>query len=188
MGKGNNQRKAKPTEADIEAAARLLDAWEDRKRGLGLTQEKIADRLGGKSQGLVSQYLHGRIPLNYRALLVFCDALRIPPESIRDDLPEQQMNHSRISEPYSHSARLDPAMIEHAKMQARTTLEPMGVRFDPHGDVDVFLAAYALVTEPTLEMRAAFDANIAKRTAAKARGSGAKQQRRPNSPARGRNR
>ena len=74
-------RKAKPTAADLAAAKRLRAAWDARARSLGLTQDKMAAKLGG-SQGLVSQYLNGKIPLNFRTLLGFSDALGIAPETI----------------------------------------------------------------------------------------------------------
>ncbi|MBS9446367.1 LexA family transcriptional regulator [Xylella fastidiosa] len=83
-------RKAKPTPADIEAGKRLRAEWDKHAFALGLTQEKMADILGG-TQGLVSQYLTQRIPLNYRSLLLFSKALNIAPEVIRTDLPEQKL-------------------------------------------------------------------------------------------------
>lgn len=84
-------RKAKPTKRDEAAAARLKAEWSARARGLGLTQEKMADELG-ITQGAVSQYLNGRIPMNYRTLKAFSAALGIEDTDIRDDLPEQQYN------------------------------------------------------------------------------------------------
>lgn len=104
-------RKAKPSAADLDAAARLRVAWKAGKAEHGLTQEGMAERLGGKTQGLVSQYLSGKIPLNYRALVLFCDALGIDPASIRNDLPEQQLTGSSSDAPGSQPARLDPAKI-----------------------------------------------------------------------------
>lgn len=86
-------KKAKPTAADRAAAAKLKMAWGHHARELGLTQDSIAGELG-ITQGAVSQYLNGKIPLNYRTLLVFCRALGIAPESIRTDLPEQQLGAS----------------------------------------------------------------------------------------------
>lgn len=83
-------KKAKPTAADRAAAAALKAAWDARARGLGLTQEAIAGELG-ITQGAVSQYLNGKIPMNYRTLVVFCRALGIDDSDIRTDLPEQQL-------------------------------------------------------------------------------------------------
>ncbi len=52
----------------------------------------MAHKLGGSSQSLTSQYLNGKIALNYRALLAFAGVLGCEPSAIRDDLPEQLMH------------------------------------------------------------------------------------------------
>ncbi|WP_313248960.1 XRE family transcriptional regulator [Stenotrophomonas acidaminiphila] len=85
-----NHRKAKPTPADVAAAQRLKREWTARARGLGVTQDTAAEELG-ITQGAVSQYLNGKIPMNYRTLLVFCRLLGISDTDIRTDLPEQQL-------------------------------------------------------------------------------------------------
>ncbi|KEZ94727.1 hypothetical protein A11M_0125670, partial [Xanthomonas vasicola pv. vasculorum NCPPB 895] len=75
--------------ADAEAAARLKTAWSERARERGITQDKMAEELG-ITQGAVSQYLNGKIPMNYRTLMAFCQALGIDACDIRTDLPEQR--------------------------------------------------------------------------------------------------
>lgn len=91
-------RKRKITEADLAAADRLKRLWKARARSLGVTQETVADLLDG-TQGLISQYMTGKIALNYRAVLAFAQALELPdPREIRADLPEQQLA-SRVQEP-----------------------------------------------------------------------------------------
>lgn len=74
--------------ADIAASKRLRAAWDARARERGLTQDKMAELLGG-TQGLVSHYLNQRAALNYRVLMTFAKALDVEPTDIRDDLPEQ---------------------------------------------------------------------------------------------------
>lgn len=86
-----NTRSAKPTPEDVAAAMRLKELWKHRASGLGLTQTKMAEELG-ITQGAVSQYLNGRIPMNYRTLKTFCLALGIEDTDIRSDLPEQQFS------------------------------------------------------------------------------------------------
>lgn len=56
--------------------------------------EKFAAVVGRGSQGLVSQYINGFIPLNYRALLAFSEEIGCDPLEIRRDLPEQQLKAS----------------------------------------------------------------------------------------------
>lgn len=89
--------KRKITDADLAAAQRLREIWEERARKLGVTQDTVADLLDG-TQGLVSQYMTGRIALNYRAVLAFSKVLQIDPGTIRTDLSEQQLDQ-RISDP-----------------------------------------------------------------------------------------
>ncbi|MDH2022924.1 helix-turn-helix domain-containing protein [Stenotrophomonas sp. GD03680] len=86
-----NTRKAKPSAQDLTAAAKLKAIWSERARRRGLTQDKLAQELG-ITQGAISQYLNGRIPMNYRTLRAFTDALGIVETDIRSDLPEQQLN------------------------------------------------------------------------------------------------
>lgn len=85
------------TKADIAAAAKLKAVWAARAKSLGLTQEAIGAELD-ITQGAVSQYLNGKISMNYRTLAVFCRALGIDPADIRNDLPEQQLMQSSASE------------------------------------------------------------------------------------------
>lgn len=84
-----SSKRAKPTAADKAAAARLKAAWDARDPKMGLTQDKMAEQLG-ITQGAVSQYLNGLIPLNFRTLQGFAAALGIDPLTIRSDLPEQR--------------------------------------------------------------------------------------------------
>lgn len=83
-----SNRTAKPTAQDVQAAAKLKARWDIRDPALGLTQDTMAAELG-ITQGAVSQYLNGKIPMNYRTLVTFCRALGIDETEIRTDLPEQ---------------------------------------------------------------------------------------------------
>lgn len=148
MGKAEpeSSRKAKPSVADQAAAARLFAEWNARKGPLGLTQDIMAGRLGG-TQGLVSQYLHGKIPLNYRALLAFCDALGIQPEIIRTDLPEQRLSDSGARFRASQPARLDPLKIVITTRAINRILDRRrkGLTLDltQELDAELFAVAYA---------------------------------------------
>lgn len=91
-------RQAKPTAEDLAAAARLRAIWEREKAARAgtanpLTQEVAGEALG-VNQSSVSQYLGGKIPLNYRALIIFAKVLGVDPTDIRSDLPEQTENPS----------------------------------------------------------------------------------------------
>jgi len=70
------------TDADKDAARRLLAIWEAKKQELKLTQTSIADEIG-TSQSAISQYLNGTIALNTDAVIVFAKLLQCKPEEIR---------------------------------------------------------------------------------------------------------
>lgn len=72
------------TEADKVAAQRLRSIWTQKKRELGLTQEKAADILD-MTQGGVSHYLTGRTALGPVATLRFSRLLAVSPKEIRPD-------------------------------------------------------------------------------------------------------
>lgn len=108
-------KKANPTPADLVAAERLRTEWDARKKALRLTQEAMAERMGG-SQSLVSQYLLGRIPLNYRSLLLFSEALGVHPASIRDDLPEQRATSAPRRLPWACAG--EPTTSTHQRLIA----------------------------------------------------------------------
>jgi transcriptional regulator with XRE-family HTH domain len=83
----DRHRQAKPTAADVEAARRLRTIIERIPRASRPRQEDLAEELG-INQSSVSQYVNGRIPLNYRAVMEFARVLKVDPREIRDDLPE----------------------------------------------------------------------------------------------------
>lgn len=61
----------------LKDAARLKAIYTSKKRELGITQESLASSCGWESQGTVSQYLNGKIPLNIEAAVKFARALRV---------------------------------------------------------------------------------------------------------------
>ena len=74
------------TPADQRAADNLKRLWKERKKALGLTQEKVAQAFGDKTQGLISQYITGRIALGAVATLRFARVLKCSPQEIRPDI------------------------------------------------------------------------------------------------------
>lgn len=152
-------RKAKPTAADIRAAGRLMAVWKANARRLGITQDTLAAELD-ITQGAVSQYLNGKIPMNYRTLVVFCRALGIEPDEIRTDLPEQQLMTAPSVDAgwtdvvgYAQAAALGDGSIPedyaetHALKFKRSSLSRKGLKADRlavyYGDGDSM--------EPTIE-------------------------------------
>lgn len=113
------------TPDDLAAAKRLRALWDAKPRKERPTQEGMAVRLGGSSQSLASQYLNGKIALNYKAVLAFADALGCPPEAIRDDLKEQVLARSAAAsqslrnEASTLSSRRDVLGLSNADVHAR---------------------------------------------------------------------
>jgi hypothetical protein len=103
----STDRKAKMTDADRAAARRLWLLWGARK-GSRPTQDVIAEKFGpDANQSLVSQYLHGKIPLNFFAVLVFAESLHCEPQEIRDDLREFRYFPRREKAPWPFKERYD---------------------------------------------------------------------------------
>ena len=57
-------------------SVRLKAIFESKKRELGITQDSLTAACGWESQGTVSQYMNGKIPLNLKSALKFARALR----------------------------------------------------------------------------------------------------------------
>jgi transcriptional regulator with XRE-family HTH domain len=70
----NARRELTPEES--KERDRLRKLWEQRKDDLHLTQKKAAQMLGFSNQTAISQYLNGRIPLNFEAVAKFCKLLK----------------------------------------------------------------------------------------------------------------
>ncbi|KZZ72376.1 hypothetical protein A3765_28630 [Oleiphilus sp. HI0130] len=64
---------------------RLREIYTRKKKTLGLTQDKIADLGGWKSQGTVAQYFSGYIPLNTDAKIKMASILQVDVTEIDPD-------------------------------------------------------------------------------------------------------
>lgn len=69
-----------PTE--IADAKRLRLLWQSKKEELGLSQVKAAKELGYHSQGAISQYLNGKVAMNFHAVAKFAKLLRVDVQEI----------------------------------------------------------------------------------------------------------
>ncbi len=79
------------TENETKMAENLRRLWDEKKKeqqiiGKKLTQETAAELMGYDTQGAVSQYLTGKIPLNTDAILLFCKVLGCNPSQINPNL------------------------------------------------------------------------------------------------------
>lgn len=110
-------RRAKPSEADLAAAARLRELWktavdrsiEEARRNENakrLTQEDVGEILG-VNQSAISQFLNGKIPLHFGAVMAFAQVIGCAPEDIRDDLREQRLGVTEDQPRYPADAFTD---------------------------------------------------------------------------------
>lgn len=89
------------TEQEIFWKDNLKRIWTEKKKSLGLTQDKLAELCGWKTQGAVSNYMNGRMALNTDAKLKFAKALEVPVSDIdpaMKDLAVQRINQKRAIE------------------------------------------------------------------------------------------
>jgi len=70
------------TSADIANSKRLCALWKAKKAELGLTQTTAAQKLGYKSQSMVSMQIKGEVALNADAILKWAQLLRVNPGDI----------------------------------------------------------------------------------------------------------
>lgn len=90
---------AKPLTPEQQAdAARLKGVWATFKlQNPDATQEWLADMCGWRTQGTVNQYLHGKIPLNLRAVLKFAAVLGVEAGAISPSLAADLSEATRVS-------------------------------------------------------------------------------------------
>lgn len=95
MEKNINRRDL--TVDEKEAQVNLLRIWNEFKKKYGITQESAAHEMGFKTQGAVSHYLNGKIPLNISAILSFSKLLKVSPFEISNKLiPSEIVNSGTV--------------------------------------------------------------------------------------------
>ncbi|MGO2705730.1 MAG: LexA family transcriptional regulator [Pseudomonas helleri] len=120
-----------------EEAARLKTAYQQRKRlDPTLTQEKIADLCGWSGQSVVSQYMNGRIALNFSALVKFANILQVEPHIISPRLMDAHGLDSQVQVKTGNTS--SPSQV---------VLDPIGVWDDdtPLGEDEVELPFFGEV-------------------------------------------
>lgn len=70
------------TPEEQEVSDKLRRFWDERKGPLGLNQDKAGEYLGISTQGGVSHYLRGWIPVGTDVLFGFCKLLHVQPGEI----------------------------------------------------------------------------------------------------------
>ena len=80
--------------ADMDAAKRLKDIITTSPKRL--TQGQIAKELGFESQGVISQYINGKIKLGTLTTMKFAKLFDVEPIAIRPDLEEQLQSKDKV--------------------------------------------------------------------------------------------
>lgn len=81
---------------EVALYKRLNRIWNLKRKELGLNQEKAAE-MYGCSQGNISQYLNGKIPLNTDAIYKFSEILRVSPDEINPSL-KIRLEHAGVTD------------------------------------------------------------------------------------------
>jgi phage repressor protein C with HTH and peptisase S24 domain len=79
-------KKRELDEMETLAVERLNKIWNEKKRALDLTQERVSLMCGWSGQSAFSQYLHARVPLNFEAVLRLSKVLRVHPTKIMPEI------------------------------------------------------------------------------------------------------
>lgn len=118
-----NKNRLLTEEAKLEAKL-LNEAWLSfKKQNPNFTQEELAHRCGWKTQGAVSQYLHGRIPLNATALSRISKVLGVKPESI-------SMRLANELAPFETGAPIRPVSVSPEAAKLIRAIEQLDHSFD----------------------------------------------------------
>jgi hypothetical protein len=103
--------------ADIEAQQRLERIWfkEKKRRAQSPNEPQLTQEWAGEqmdiTQGAVSQYLTGRVPLGVVATMKFANLLKCLPTDIRPDFPylvQVEQFGEEDAEFFARYAKLDP--------------------------------------------------------------------------------
>lgn len=106
------------SESETEATKRLKKIWNEKKKDLKLSQEKLALECGWSGQSAFSQYYHGRVPLNTEAVLKLAKVLKVHPTEIMPEIAEFLPTNpitAKIDKVQETPYGLTPEAIEFAK-------------------------------------------------------------------------
>lgn len=100
----NSKRSSGLTAEERNAAARLKEIWNARKKTLGLSQAAVAERFG-MTQGGLGHYLNGRNALNARVCIQFAALLGIreedfAPPAVLKELEQMRKGAASLAEQF----------------------------------------------------------------------------------------
>ena len=118
------------TPSEINAAERLQTIWNEKKKALGLTQEKVAQLCEWSNQSAFGAYLLARVPLNTDAVLRLAKVLKVHPTEIMPELgallpssnPENELEKEDYSADEKELVRTYRRVTSEQKNDALTTI------------------------------------------------------------------
>lgn len=145
-------KKRKPLEPwQKEDAERLNRLWLKHSKEHGISQFDLALDLGWKTQGSVSQYLLGTIPLNWPAVIKFARAFGVPTKAISEKLTAENAIYNSDSGQTINGAGEKPAVnITMISPAGKTMVVPP----DLVGAVEDLIKAWATSTVTKRQLHA----------------------------------
>lgn len=125
------------TPADMANAVRLKALWQSKKADLGLTQTIAAQKLGYKSQSMVSMQLKGEVALNTDAVLKWAQLLKVNPGDIDHALKSLSFSKTELRRvKVAIIARMSgalPGAFETVETMTQMTRQVYGISVDIQG-------------------------------------------------------
>lgn len=128
------------TPTDHVAARNLREIWDRIARERrGLTQARAAEELG-MSEGAVSQYLRGKLPLGLKTTYRWAAYLGVDPKEIRPDMDELVGAVSSITG--KRQPRTDDKLLGQALAEVEEVLNSLGIELTPQEKGRLVAIAY----------------------------------------------
>jgi len=125
------------TDSDLANARRLLKLWSAKKAPLRLTQTIAAEKLGYRSQSMVSMQLKGEVALNTDAVLKWAQLLGVNPGEINPELnslnfSQTALRRVKVAIIAKMSGAL-PGAFETVEIMTQMTRQVYGIAVDTTG-------------------------------------------------------
>ena len=125
------------TDSDIANARRLRNLWSAKKAQLRLTQTIAAEKLGYRSQSMVSMQLKGEVALNTDAVLKWAQLLGVNPGDINPELNSLNFSQTALRRvKVAIIARMSgalPGAFETVEIMTQMTRQVYGITVDTTG-------------------------------------------------------
>ena len=125
------------TPTDIGNSRRLNALWQAKKRDLGLTQTIAAEKMGYKSQSMISMQLKGEVALNADAILKWAQLLKVNPGDINPALSSLNFSSTPLRRVkvavIARMSNEQPGTFETVEIMTQMTRQVYGISVDTDG-------------------------------------------------------